>query len=239
MCHTGADVLRWYAAILTERDVPSEAPLHLQVARFLRLDDEAADLVRRLLVLSADHGFRAGTYAVRAVASTGVSPYRSILAGFAITNGRRTQFGRVEGIRRMLSEIRESRDPRSVVVGRLQEGDSLPGFDILAPYAEGGDPRAERLLEDTRRVFGQDEAFRKTAEAIDFVENRMGLRPSFALVNTLLGHLIGLPSRKVLYILGRCAGWVAHSIEQYEMGPIEPPVVSYRGSLPTPERSGN
>jgi citrate synthase len=236
MVRTGADVLRLYAAILTDQSAPSAAPLHLQVAQYLKANDDVADLIRQLLVLSADHGFRAGAYAVRAVASTGVSPYRSVLAGFAITNGRRTQFGRVEGIRRLLAEICESRDPRSAIVARLQEGDALPGFDTLAPYAQSGDPRARHMLDSLERVFGENEVFLKTADAIAFVEDRMRLKPSFALANTLFSELIGLPRQKVLYILGRCAGWVAHSIEQYESGPIEPRVISYRGSLPKPDR---
>lgn len=235
MCRSGAEVLRWYAAILAERDGPSLEPLHLQVAHFLNAGDEVADLIRRLLVLSADHGFRAGAYAVRAVASTGVSPYRSVLAGLAIANGRRTQFGRVEAMRRMLEDIRDSRNPRSVVLSRLQEGDRLPGFDTLQPYAGASDPRAERLLMDVRRVFGTNELFKKVEEAIVFVEDRMQQKPSFALVNTLLSNLIGLPSTKQLYLLGRCAGWIAHSIEQYQAGPIEPSAVTYVGSLPKPD----
>ena len=70
LCRTGADVLRWYAAILAGRGRPSDDALHVQAAGLAGGGDEVADLFRRLLVISADHGFGAGTSAVRAVAST-------------------------------------------------------------------------------------------------------------------------------------------------------------------------
>lgn len=231
MCRTGGEVMRWYAAILTDRDTISDMPLHEQVARYVGAGEEAADLVRRLIVLAADHGFGAGSYAVRAVASTGVSPYRSVLAGLAIVMGRRTSFGRLEGIRRLLSDIAESPDPHAAILRHLQTGEMAPGFESPEPYS-AGDPRAEALLTAVASVYGDHPLLVKTVRAMDMVRERMGLRPGFALINSLLARLIGLPDGKVLYILGRCAGWVAHSIEQYEAGMVTPPTANYRGSLP-------
>ena len=234
MSRTGAELLRWYASILTNREQPSSEPLHEQVARYLKCGVEAAHLIRRLLVLSADHGFGAGAYAVRAVASTGVSPYRSVIAGMAIVTGRHTKFGRIEAIARLLSEVSASADPQSAIVRRLRQGEQIPGFDSPSPYGGAGDPRAERLLEHLRQVFGDHRAFVKTGKAIDIAESTLKLHPSFALVIALLNQIIGVPSGRVLYILGRCVGWVAHSIEQYEVGAIEVPIANYKGSLPAP-----
>lgn len=233
MTRTGAEVMRWYAAILADRDAISDAPLHVQIADYVKGGDEVADLIRRLLVLAADHGFGAGAHAVRAVAGTAVSPYRSVLAGFAIVTGRRTSFGRMQGVRRLLSDIAEAHDPRAVIVARLQVGEKLPGFESPAPY-EGGDPRANALLKSIDRVFGDKPICVKTMKMISLVEETLGVHPSFALVNALLAHIIGLPDTKILYILGRCAGWVAHSIEQYEAGSLVAPSANYKGSLPAP-----
>lgn len=233
MTRTGAEVMRWYAAILADRDAISDAPLHTQIAASVKGDDQVGDLIRRLLVLAADHGFGAGAHAVRAVAGTAVSPYRSVLAGFAIVTGRRTSFGRMQGVRRLLSDIGEARDPRGIIVARLQVGEKLPGFESPAPY-ENGDPRADALLKAIGGVYGDDRLYQKTMQMIALAEETLGVHPSFALVNSLLAHIIGLPDTKILYILGRCAGWVAHSIEQYEAGSLQAPSANYKGSLPTP-----
>src|ERR1700722_460490 len=98
MCQTGVDVLRWLAAFLIKTPCPVSDPLHITVARGLGASADMSDLIRRVMVLSADHGFEPGTYAVRAVASTGVTPYRSVLTGLSVSMGRRTKIGRHEGL---------------------------------------------------------------------------------------------------------------------------------------------
>lgn len=231
MCRTGADLMRWYAAFFTERDVTSCEPLHIQTAAVCKGGDEIADLIRRILVISADHGFGAGTYAVRAVASTGVTPYRSVLAGFAIAPGRRNVFGGIGAIVRLLSELTTSADPPSVISKRMQEGEDLPGFRIPWPYANG-DPRVRAVLKQLQRVRGDDPAVAKSLAAFNYAETELGRYPGFGMVNELVARVIGLPSREYLYPLGRCAGWVAHTIERYAAGDADPPVANYRGTLP-------
>jgi citrate synthase len=231
MSRTGADVLRWYAAILTDADRPSAAPMHEQIADRVSASHDVADLIRRMLVLSADHGFGAGTFAVRAVASTGVSPYRSVVAGLAITAGRRSRLGRSESLWRFMSEVADSNDPAKIVIQRLRDGETVPGFDSPAAY-EMADPRAEALIGAVERVYGDHPTFRKVMTAATAVKDAFDLSPSFALANMLTTTLSGLPHNRVLYVLGRCAGWIAHSIEQYQIGEMVSPQAIYRGALP-------
>jgi citrate synthase len=231
MCRTGADLVRWYAAIVAGRETMSPEPVHLQMAALCNGDNEVADLIRRVLVISADHGFGAGAYAIRAVASTGVTPYRSVLAGFAIAPGRRNVLGHRAAIVRLLAELASSPDPQSIIARRLQEGEDLPGFRIPWPYVHG-DPRAKRLIEDLKRIRGDHPVVVKALAAFEYAEAELGRYPGHGLVNDLIAQVIGLPSREYLYPLGRCAGWVAHSIEQYEAGDVDPPLANYRGLLP-------
>ncbi|GAA0334680.1 citrate synthase family protein [Sphingomonas oligophenolica] len=231
MCRTGADLLRWYAAIFAGRDIPHSEPLHIQTAALAGGSHEVADLIRRVLVISADHGFGAGTYAVRAVASTGVTPYRSVLAGFAIAPGRRNVLGHRAAIARLLTELDESPNPEQVIARRMQEGEDLPGFRIPWPYVDG-DPRAQRLMEDLQRIRGDHPLFVKAAAAFAYAKNELGRHAGHGMVNDLIARVIGLPSREYLYPLGRCAGWVAHSIEGYMAEDVAQPVADYRGPLP-------
>src|SRR6267142_888498 len=60
----------------------SAKPLHLQIARVWAPEHKhAADLIRRALVLLADHELNASTFTVRCAASTGLNLYDSIIAG--------------------------------------------------------------------------------------------------------------------------------------------------------------
>ena len=66
----------------------SAKPLHLQIARVWAPDNKhAADLIRRALVLLADHELNASTFTVRCAASTGLNLYDSIIAGLVALKG--------------------------------------------------------------------------------------------------------------------------------------------------------
>src|SRR6202035_865353 len=175
MCQTGVDVLRWLAAFLVKAPSPSSDPLHVTVARGLGASDDMADLIRRVLVLSADHGFEPGTYAVRAVASTGVTPYRSVLTGLSVTMGRRTRIGRFQGLARLLGEIAEATDPQDPIVQRLRGGEELPGRRSNL-YA-AGDPRAREMLHQLDAALEGDKDFRKLKRAVAAVREFKGAEP--------------------------------------------------------------
>jgi len=230
MCESGVDVLRWLAAFLVRAQSPSSDPLHVTVARGLGVSDEMADLIRRVMVLSADHGFEPGTYAVRAVASTGVTPYRSVLTGLSVSMGRRTKIGRHEGLARLLNEIANSREPQDPVVRRMREGEEILGFG--SDLYKNGDPRARAVLRRLSEILADDADFRKLQRAIAVVRDSKGLEPDFALTNVYLARRLGMESKDSLFLLGRAVGWIAHSIEQYEVGGVIREPAMYTGQLP-------
>jgi citrate synthase len=230
MCQTGVDVLRWLAAFLIKTHIPSSDPLHVSVARGLGASDDMADLIRRVMVLSADHGFEPGTYAVRAVASTGVTPYRSVLTGLSVSMGRRTIIGRHAGLARLLNEVANSREPQDPIVRRMREGEEILGFG--STLYRNGDPRARAVLQRLTEIFVDDSDFRKLQRAIAIVRDSRGLEPDFALINVYLARRLGMDSKDSLFILGRAVGWIAHSIEQYEVGGVIREPAMYTGPLP-------
>jgi citrate synthase len=230
MCQTGVDVLRWLAAFLIKSHSPSSDPLHVSIARGLGASDDMADLIRRVMVLSADHGFEPGTYAVRAVASTGVTPYRSVLTGLSVSMGRRTKIGRHEGLARLLNEVANSPEPQDPVVRRMREGEEILGFG--SDLYKNGDPRARAVLQRLTEIFVDDTDFRKLQRAIAVVRDSTGLEPDFALTNVYLARRLGMDSKDSLFILGRAVGWIAHSIEQYEVGGVIREPAMYTGQLP-------
>ncbi len=241
MARTGADVVRWLAAIILRLETASAEPVHQQFGRALGLDPVLSGLVRRLLILAADHGFEQGTFAVRAVASTGVTPWRAVATGLAVATGRRSKFGQNDALRRFMAEVAEGGDPEEPVLRRLREGETLPGFDS-ASYANG-DPRGAALLGYYGRERGDDPDYRKLRRALDLVFELKGQGPNFALASTFAESKLGLPSRRgalglssseAPYLVGRATGWIAHGIEQYSAGETQHRDLLYRGRLPPP-----
>ncbi len=78
---TGARIVRLVAAAILQVE-PSADPLHKQVARaWAPKHKHADDLIRRALVLLADHELNASTFTVRCAVSTGISLYDAMIAG--------------------------------------------------------------------------------------------------------------------------------------------------------------
>lgn len=242
MALTGADIARWLTAIILNADRASDVPIHLQFQEALDLPEEISGLLRRLLILAADHGITEESRAVRAVASTGVTPWRAVAAGLAIAVGRQSRFGQNDSLRRFVAEVLALDNPEAVVVRALREGSDVPGFGSIT-HPEG-DPRAAALLDYGDRALSGLAAFRKLRRAVDLAHDYCGLRPNFALISTFVEEIVGLQSRRSFvglssseapYLVGRSAGWVAHCIEATSSRGPDPVAAHYRGELPPAE----
>ena len=83
----GARILRLVVATMLNAP-PSAEPLHLQIAKAWAPDNKhAADLIRRALVLLAEHELNASTFTARCAASTGLNLYDAVIAGLAALKG--------------------------------------------------------------------------------------------------------------------------------------------------------
>jgi citrate synthase len=233
MARTGADVLRAFCALVLSRPHPVAEPIHKVFGEALQLTPEHEDLVRRLLVLSIDHGRDSATFAVRAVASIGVSPWRLASTGIMVAHGRRTKLGQFSAIGRLIAEIVESRRPTDPITRRIQEGDRVAGFG--APDPEHIDARVQILLDLFESKFATDRDFLRLAAAARAAKEVQGLEPTFALLSAFAWRKVGLMSGTVPFFLARSAGWIAHGIEQYQDTDRERHArreLYYRGPLP-------
>ena len=218
----GAGLVSDLAGALAEGVTPG--PLHLVLANAWSLGDRDADLVRRALVLLADHELNASTFAARVAASTGASLSASVLAGLAALTGPR--HGGVAVRVSALMDDAERLGPEAAVRAFVARGEPAPGFG-QRPYP-AGDPRAIALLE----------AFRPNPELLELkaaAEAITGLQANIDFALAALTRTLGLPPDApfALFALGRSVGWIAHAIEQLESGGLIRPRARYVG--PTPE----
>ncbi len=230
-CRTGMEMMRWFAAIISDEGSPTAEPLHEMLAARLKAPEGFADIIRRVLVLGADHELDPSTYAVRAVANTGVSPYAIALAGLATARGRRLTFGRAHALSQMFREIVDGPEPEQAILGRVREGEALHGFNSRIYPA--GDPRAEALLSALRLAYPDDVQLGRLDRAIEAAREATGHRPDFVIPLTFVGHRLGLVGQEgILLRLARMAGWIAHALEQYHGQELVRPRSVYVGELP-------
>jgi citrate synthase len=182
-----------------------------------------ADLIRRILVLVADHELNASAFAARVAASTGASLSASALAGLATLSGPR-HGGATAAVRTFASEAARL-GPRAAIANRLVEDRTLPGFGHML-YADD-DPRAAALLE--RFTPPPDlQALR------DAVQAMAGLAPNvdFALIAASESLRLLPDAPFALFLVARCAGWIAHAIEQGQADTLIRPRARYVGPEP-------
>ncbi|WP_293473599.1 citrate synthase [Phenylobacterium sp.] len=183
-----------------------------------------ADLIRRMLVLVADHELNASAFAARVAASTGASLAAAALAGLATLSGPR-HGGATAAVRRFAAEAVEL-GPREAIQARLTDDRALPGFGHnLYP---DGDPRAAALLE---RFTPPQELARLEA----MVAAITGHPPNvdFALMAACEALRLPEDAPFALFSVARCAGWIAHAIEQGQQDRLIRPRARYVG--PDPE----
>jgi len=185
-----------------------------------------AELIRRILVLVADHELNASAFAARVAASTGASLSACALAGLATLSGPR-HGGATAAVRTFAAEAAQL-GPRQAIANRLAEDRALPGFGHQL-YPDG-DPRAAALLAHFAPP-GELAALQAA------VWDDTGLAPNvdFALLAACEALRLPADAPFALFSVARCAGWIAHAIEQGQADTLIRPRARYVG--PEPEFS--
>ncbi|WP_420104391.1 citrate synthase family protein [Bosea sp. (in: a-proteobacteria)] len=202
---------------------PGQGPIHARLAAAWGCDEAGADLVRRALVLLADHELNASAFAVRVTASTRASLAACVTAGLAALSGP------LHGgmARRVLALMREAEREglNAALTDRLATGSPLPGFGH--PLYPDGDPRAAALLS----AFSVPEPYARLREAVAALT---GAEPTVDFALTAMAARVGLPEDApyLIFAAARCAGWIAHALEQNETGRLIRPRARYTGPEP-------
>ncbi|MDH3685660.1 MAG: citrate synthase family protein [Myxococcales bacterium] len=184
--------------------------------------------IDQLLVLLADHELNASTFAARVAASAEADPWAVVLAGIATLSGPRhgAASDRVEAL---VSEVESARDAAAVVHDRERRGERVPGFGH--PLYPQGDPRARILVESARSLGARSHPERSVLALLDEMAAGGRPAPNVDIAAVALRVALGLPRGATtgLFAVARCAGWMAHALEQYEAGFLLRPRARYRG----------
>jgi citrate synthase len=201
----------------------AEGPLHQILADAWSLDARQADLIRRALVLLADHELNASTFAARVAASTGASLAAAVLAGLAALTGPRHGGAGARVV--ALIEEAERIGAEEAVRAFIARGDAPAGFG-QRPYPDG-DPRAAALL----AAFAPPPALLELKAA---AEDLTGERANIDFALAVMTRTLGLPADAPLslFALGRSVGWIAHAMEQLQSGDLIRPRARYIGPPP-------
>jgi citrate synthase len=224
---TGARILRLVASVMLQTP-PKAAPIHEQIVQAWALNHpQAKDLIRRALVLLADHELNASTFTVRCAASTGISLYDAVIAGLVALKGPR--HGGVGPQASRLLDTLLAGDIAAIIRERVALGERFPGFGHMI-YRDG-DPRAVSLFDALVRA-GIDKRF--TVEIPDRIREATGAFPNCDYALAVMRRALDMPvgCETTIFAMARTAGWIAHASEQLETKKLIRPRARYVGPAP-------
>jgi citrate synthase len=185
-------------------------------------DGEVAVSFDTAMVLHAEHGFNASTFAAREVASTRAHMYAAISAAIGSLSGD-LHGGANARVMQMLLQIGTPDRVESYVREKLDAGDKIMGLGHAVYHVD--DPRAHILAPMSRRVgerFGETKWYEisrlleKTAK--EEFRKRKGwdipVNVDFYSASLYYGMHIPIDLFSPIFAMGRIAGWTAHVIEE-------------------------
>jgi citrate synthase len=206
-----------------------------------RPSDEAARIMDVSLILHADHGMNASTFASMVVASTLSDIYFSVGAGIAALNGP-LHGGANEQVLYTLEEIQKHGDVKAWYKKAREEKRKIMGFGhrvykTYDPRARILGPLAEHMVKDNPQsgpLLAIAHELEK--EVVSTLGDSKGIFPNVDFYSGLVYRAMGIetPIFTPIFAVSRVAGWTARCLEYLENNRIFRPRAIYTGSFDNP-----
>jgi citrate synthase len=198
-----------------------------------RPDQAETDVLHRLMILQADHGFNASTFAARVTASTNSDMYSAVTSAIGTLKGP-LHGGAGEKVMEMLDDIGLEEHVEEYIQGLLGENKKVMGFGHRVYKAE--DPRTKHLRGIVRNLCYRERTMslcNKCSKIEEIVHNRKKIYPNLDFYAAVAMDALGIPKDffTPLFASSRISGWVAHVIEQYEDAVLLRPSSKYVGEF--------
>lgn len=203
-------------------------------------DEEPSEIeeqaVNTALILYAEHGMNASTFAAVTTASTLANMYSAVTSGIGALQGP-LHGGATETVVEMLDEIGSAGNVDDWVDRQLEEGNVIPGFGHRV--YEAVDPRCAQF-ETVYKQLSAEEGEEDRLELIETLRDRVidelggkGIYPNGDLYSGTVYNALGIDHDlyTTMFTMARVAGWVAHVMEQWKDNRILRPRIEYEGEL--------
>jgi len=196
-------------------------------------DEGETDVLHRFMILHADHGFNASTFAARVTASTNSDMYSAVASAIGTLKGP-LHGGASEKVMEMLDDINLEEEVEEYIQGLLDEQKKIMGFGHRVYKAE--DPRTKHLRGIVENLCHRErtlDLYNKCIKIEKIVHERKKIYPIVDFYAAVAMDALGVPKEffTPFFASSRIAGWVAHTIEQYEDAVLLRPSSKYVGEF--------
>jgi citrate synthase len=194
---------------------------------------DAAQLIDRDLILHAEHGSNASSFAARVVIGTEANLHAAIVAAIAALSGP-AHGGAAEDVMKMAEEIGDPSRAAGYVREKRKAGVAVTGFGHRVYRAE--DPRARHMRAGVERL-SEEMGEPKWFEILQAVVTAMapyarhGVNVNVDFYSGVVYHLLGIKRDLFvpIFAIGRVPGWVVQVLEQLENNILLRPLTLYNG----------
>ncbi len=199
-------------------------------------DELSSRIMDVALILHAEHGMNASTFAAMVTASTLSDIYSAVVSGISALKGP-LHGGANERALRMIMEVGSPENAESYVLRKLAKKERIMGFGHRVYKAY--DPRAKILKEYARMLCEKKGDMRLYETAIKIEEvvlRELSRKRIFTNVDFFSGivyHHLGIPSDlfTTIFAMARIVGWTGHVLEYWSENRIIRPRALYVGEL--------
>ncbi|MFC8382177.1 bifunctional 2-methylcitrate synthase/citrate synthase [Nocardia sp. NPDC057272] len=183
------------------------------------------------LILYAEHGFNASTFAARVVTSTGSDSYSAITAAIGALKGR-LHGGANEAVMHTMLEIADPAHAKAWIAETLDAKRKVMGFGHRV-YRNGDSrvPTMKAALDEVAAVTGGQHWVRMYDELAAAMAEKTGIAPNLDFPAGPAYYLMGFDIEMFtpIFVMSRITGWTAHIAEQSAANALIRPLSEYHG----------
>ena len=206
----------------------------------------AEEIMDAALVLHAEHGLNASTFAARVIGATLSDIYSAITGAMGALKGPLHGGANIEVMGMLLDIDATGDDPKAYVERKLANKEKIMGIGHRVYRTL--DPRAT-ILRDLLEGLSEEKGERKWLEMSDAIRNTVkeakGLEANVDFYSASVYYLLGIERDLYtpIFAISRMTGWTAHLLEQWADNRLIRPRAGYSGPrdlkvTPIAERQG-
>lgn len=198
-------------------------------------DKEEKKSIDRYMILHADHGLNASTFAARVTASTLSDMYSATTSAIGTLKGR-LHGGASERVMNMLLDVNNIGEVEAYVQGMLFDQKKIMGFGHRIYIVD--DPRSRHLRTVSKSLcnrIDRMDLYQKCKKIQAVVHKEKKIYPNVDFYAALVLNALAIPKEffTLFFASSRITGWTAHILEQYSDSVLLRPTSRYVGAYGT------
>jgi citrate synthase len=198
-------------------------------------DAEEKESIDRYMILHADHGLNASTFAARVTASTLSDMYSAVTSAVGTLRGK-LHGGASERVMNMLLDVNNVGEVKAYIQGMLFDNKKIMGFGHRIYVTN--DPRSRHLRKVSKSLcqrIDRMDLYRKCRRIQAVVHNEKTIYPNVDFYAATVLNALGIPKEffTLFFASSRITGWTAHILEQYSDSVLLRPTSRYNGAYGT------